>query len=96
MDFSKDKMVFSSYYFLIYFKGLIGVKPSFSSDKKKDFLRLGFLEKREEKKKKKGERERFHQECQEILVKFIGGDPYSGMWDLSCWDNSPTHQFATN
>ena len=35
-------------------------------------------EKRKEKKEK-GERARFHQERQEILVEFVGSDPYQGM-----------------
>ena len=51
MDFSKGKVVFSPYYFLIYFKGLLGVKLSLKSA----FRRLNTLrawEKREEKKEK--------------------------------------------
>ena len=28
-------------------------------------------------------------------VKFVGGDPYQGMWELLCWINLATHKFVS-
>ena len=62
-DFSKGIMVFSPNYFLIHFKGLLGVKLNLKSVLEKLFT-LRSWEKRKEKKEK-GERSRTHQEHQD-------------------------------
>lgn len=63
--FKEGQTTLFTIYFIIHFKGLIGVKISFSLDEKSSFtLRAWEIS---EEKKEKGERSRFRQEHQGIL-----------------------------
>ena len=53
--FSKDKVVFSPYYFLIWFKGLFGIKVSLQLV----FRRLNTLRSCEKKRREEGERRKY-------------------------------------
>ena len=53
-------------------------KPWVSFEKSNSRLGIG----EEIKEEEKGEKSRICQECQELRVDFIGGDPFQGMWDI--------------
>ena len=57
----------------------IGVIASLNSVLEKSKLGIGLGE--EGKKEGKGEESRIRQEPQDLLVEFVGCDPYQGMYD---------------
>lgn len=90
-DLSKGKLVFSPIYFVIHFEYLLGVKLSLKLVLKKK-IKFKLRAWGREKRKGEGRKAKKLPKKSRTLSVFRWDDPYQGMWDLSCWVNSLTHQ----